>query len=266
MNAIDGTVVQSIKPTTVKESVPVSTIAREISFAFQPIIHLETGTTHGVEALMRGQERLGFDSIDDVFDTVYRSGALPELESLLLQRAVSEFLDAQLPESTRLFFNLDSRTVSAMDHVLSIVNPVLCRLGMDKKLLCLEINERVDLDPSGDTALRLSEIRAEGIRIALDDFGIGFSRLKILHDQHADYVKIDRYFIDNVSKDPKKRVFLSNMLDMFHLLGVTTVAEGVETKLDLNTCRQLGFGLAQGYHIARPAIGLDHIAKAYRVP
>jgi EAL domain-containing protein (putative c-di-GMP-specific phosphodiesterase class I)/GGDEF domain-containing protein len=266
MNIARGAFLKTMNPAVMKESVSVPTIAREISFAFQPIIHLETGATHGVEALMRGQERLGFESIDDVFDTTYRLGALADLEALLLQRAVSEFLDAGLPDSTRLFFNLDPRTVGAMDHVLSIVSPVLNALGMDNKRLCLEINERVDLDPSGDTARRLSDIRAAGIRIALDDFGIGFSRLKVLHDQHADYVKFDRYFIDNVSKEPKKRVFLSNMLDMFHLLGVTTVAEGIETEVDLNTCRWLGFGLAQGYHIARPEIGFEHIQESYPTP
>ena len=266
MNVARGALLKTVKSDAMKESVSVPTIAREIKFAFQPIIHLETGATHGVEALMRGQERLGFESIDDVFNTVYRTGGLADLEALLLQRAVSEFLDAGLPDSTRLFFNLDPRTVGAIDHVLSIVNPVLRRLGMDHKRLCLEINERVDLDPSGDTTRRLSDIRAAGIRIALDDFGIGFSRLKVLHDQHADYVKFDRYFIDNVSKEPKKRVFLSNMLDMFHLLGVTTVAEGIETEVDLSTCRWLGFGLAQGYHIARPAIGLEHIQESYATP
>ena len=266
MNVVNGAILRAVKSNVTKESVSIPTIVREISFAFQPIIHLETGATHGVEALMRGQDRLGFASIDDVFDTAYRLGDLAELESRLLQRAVTEFLDAGLPDSTRLFFNLDPRTIDAIDHVLSIVNPVLRELGMDHKRLCLEIHERVDLDPSGDTARRLSDIRAAGIRIALDDFGIGFSRLKILHDQHADYVKFDRYFIDNVSKDPKKQVFLSNMLDMFHLLGVTTVAEGIESEFDLSACHRLGFGLAQGYHIARPAIGLGHVQENYGTP
>jgi diguanylate cyclase (GGDEF)-like protein len=265
MNVLNDATLKTVNSDGTKDSLSISMIARDISFAYQPIIHMETGATHGVESLMRGHERLGFADINDVFDTVFRLGNLVEFEALLLQRAVSEFLKAGLPDSTRLFFNLDPRTIGAMDHVLSIVGPVLERHGMDRKRLCLEINERVDLDPAGDTARQLTEVRAEGIRIALDDFGTGFSRLKILHDQHADYVKFDRYFIDNVSKDPKKRVFLSNMLDMFHLLGVTTVAEGIETKTDLSTCHQLGFGLAQGYHIARPAIGLKHIKDVYEL-
>ena len=265
MNSLNGTILKIEEKDRATQSVSIQTIAREISFAFQPIIHLETGTTHGVEALMRGQERLGFSSIHDVFDTVYRIGGLAELEALLLQRAVSEFQEAELSASTLLFFNLDPRTIGAIDHVLSFVSPVLRTHEMDHKRLCLEINERVDLDPSGEASRRLGDIRAAGIRIALDDFGIGFSRLKMLHDQHADYVKLDRYFIDNVARDPKKRVFLSNMLDMFHLLGVTTIAEGVESEVDLSTCRWLGFGLAQGYHIARPAIGLADIQESYAI-
>ena len=88
MNVIDGTVVQLIKPTTLKESVAVTSIACEIIYEAHLILHLEIRTRHEVEALMRGQKRLDCNSTDNVFDTVYSSAALRELESLLLQRAV----------------------------------------------------------------------------------------------------------------------------------------------------------------------------------
>lgn len=266
MNAFDGTPTISLNTQRFESSPSVRTIAREIKFAFQPIIHLETGATHGVEALMRGQEALGFKYITDVFDAAYLAGDLAELEARLLERAITEFLASKLPNTLRLFFNLDPRTVVSLGNVLQVIAPVLHKLAMDPKRLCLEINERVDLDPSGETARQLHDIRNAGIRVALDDFGIGFSRLKVLHDGHADYVKFDRYFISNVSNEPKKRVFLSTMLDMFHLLGVTTVAEGIETEFELRTCRELGFGLAQGYYIARPTIGLENSQEYYHFP
>lgn len=242
------------------------TIAQEIRFAFQPIVHLETGATHGVEALLRNHAHLGFDTIEEVFDTAYFSDTLVPLEILLFERAVIDFLAARPPDTYRLFFNLDPRTIAAFDEFHDGIRLVLRNVGIDAQRLCLEINERVDLDPSTETAKKLHAIRDQGIRIALDDFGTGFSRLKVLQDQHADYVKFDRYFIDNVSNEPKKRIFLSNMLDMFHLLGVTTVAEGIEAECDLEACRELGFRLAQGYYIAKPTLELGAVQERYELP
>ena len=88
MNVIDGTGVQILKPTTLKGSVAVTSIACEILYVAHLVLYLEIRTRHDVEALMRGQKRLGCNNTDNVFDTVYRSAALRELASLLLQPAV----------------------------------------------------------------------------------------------------------------------------------------------------------------------------------
>ena len=268
MDLADRTLHPSLESETVNpptETPSPKIIARNIRFAFQPIIQLETGATHGVEALLRNYTHLGFGTIQEIFDTATFSDTLVELEIRLFERALGDFLDADLPETYRLFFNLDPRTIGDFDAFYKKIRPVLRRFAIDSKRLCLEISERVDWDPATDTARKLQDIRNQGIRIALDDFGTGFSRLKVLHDQHADYVKFDRYFIDNVSNEPKKRIFLSNMLDMFHMLGVTTQAEGIETESDLDTCRELGFGLAQGFHIARPTLELGDL-RDFHVP
>ncbi|MDA0340371.1 MAG: EAL domain-containing protein, partial [Proteobacteria bacterium] len=139
MNAFDGTPTISLNTQRFESSPSVRTIAREIKFAFQPIIHLETGATHGVEALMRGQEALGFKYITDVFDAAYLAGDLAELEARLLERAITEFLASKLPNTLRLFFNLDPRTVVSLGNVLQVIAPVLHKLAMDPKRLCLEI-------------------------------------------------------------------------------------------------------------------------------
>ena len=245
-----------ITPRLRTQPVSAREVADTVQFAFQPIMHLETGVTHGVEALLRNQHTLGFETISDLFDAAHLCGALAVLEAHLLNRAVKDFLAADYPDGFRLFFNLDPRTINDFDQLQDMIDHTLEERGLDAKRLCLEINEQVDLDLGGDTTRRLHALRESGVRVALDDFGSGYSRFKVLHDQHADYVKFDRYFVDNVSTRPEKRVFLSSMLEMFHLLGVTTVAEGIETEADLQSCHELGFCLAQGYFIARPT--LDH--------
>src|SRR3546814_8596416 len=83
--------------------------------------------------------------------------------------------------------------------------------------------------------------------LALDDFCQGYSRLRLLHEHQPDYVKIDRYFISGISAEPKKRLFLSRIVDVMHVLGICMIAEGVETEAEFRTCKDLGFDLAQGF-------------------
>src|SRR3546814_13634900 len=80
--------------------------------------------------------------------------------------------------------------------------------------------------------------------LALDDFCQGYSRLRLLHEHQPDYVKIDRYFISGISAEPKKRLFLSRIVDVMHVLGICMIAEGVETEAEFRTCKDLGFDLA----------------------
>lgn len=232
------------------------------AYAFQPIVHVDTGIAHGYEALLRGIPQLGLPSIRALFDLANRRGWLGPLERMLMDKAIAAF--GSVPsETARLFFNVDARRVAAAEPVAEEIADRLDARGIDRDRFCLEIPETQEL-ATGDGALGVfRRLKEAGGHLALDDFGQGYSRLRLLHEHQPDYVKIDRYFISGVSSEPKKRLFLSRIVDVMHVLGIRMIAEGVETEDEFRTCKALGFDLAQGFLIQHPTLDHDRLRSIY---
>ncbi len=115
-------------------------------------------------------------------------------------------------------------------------------------------------DPAG-VGNRIRQLREHGIRVAIDDFGTGYSSLAYLEQFPIDYVKIDRRFVEQIEESDRSRSLVESMSRMVHSLGLTAVAEGVETLEQAQTLRAMGFELAQGYYFARP-IAADELIDA----
>lgn len=234
-----------------------------IDYAFQPIVNIRSGTCYGYEALLRGAETIGFQSIQQLFDHAYTEKLLHKADILLREKAIAKF--AQLPRSadSKLFFNLDPRLLESPDYQPNQTLPIIERHGIDPRSICFELTERHDTSSIADSMRMLQTYRTQSYLFAIDDFGTGFSGLKLLYDYQPDKVKIDRFFITGIERDPKKKLFVSTIVDLAHVLGIIVIAEGVETEAELITCREIGCDLAQGYFIARPTTDLSQISDRY---
>ena len=100
--------------------------------------------------------------------------------------------------------------------------------------------------------------------IAIDDFGVGVSGLKLLYFSQADIIKIDRFFIENINGDAKKRLFCSSIINMAHIMGMKVVAEGVETLKEFYTCKNIGADFIQGFFVQKPTTLIDEIKPIYK--
>lgn len=236
----------------------------KLVYAFQPIVNIDTGIAFGYEALLRGIDRTDFGSIAGFFDTAYAYGILEEVERRLQRKAVEAFL--KLPSRTAiLFLNVDARLLTSGKAVIDGMAAAIAASGLSADRFCLELPETQDI-VAGDEALAvMQQISGAGVRLALDDFGQGYSRLRLLHELQPNFVKIDRYFVNGVATDPKRRLFLSRLVDIMHVFGIAMVAEGVETEADFRTCKDLGFDYVQGYLVQKPTTDLDHILSHYPV-
>lgn len=234
-----------------------------VDAALQPIAEIHSGDVFGFEALMRGHDRLGFDTPPDLLDHMARAGSLPSFERLVRQRALASFkpLAAEAPRS--IFLNLDGRLVTdagpAVDDLLADLD--LC--GIPPNLVVIELSERSDYTASPLFRQMLARLRQHGIRVALDDFGTGYSELRLLCDGGIDYVKIDRHFVSGLGQSSRKRLFVATLADLAHVLGVRVVAEGVETEEEYLGCVEAGCDLVQGYFVARPSIRSEELAPTY---
>jgi diguanylate cyclase (GGDEF)-like protein len=240
-----------------------SKIVEKLDFAFQPIVNVKSGNIFAVEALLRNFHEAGnFHSIFNLFDDAFHDGALYQLDLELRYKALLKFSKLDIP-NLQLFYNLDHRLMYMPDFSHGNTSLILEKLGLEKNSICFELSERGTLrDPSSITTM-VNRYKQEGYDIAIDDFGTGIAGLQLLYYAEANFIKIDRFFINNIQSDAKKRLFCSSIINMAHVMGMRVIAEGIETKEEYYTCKDLGVDLLQGYLIQKPKIDLEKIKIKY---
>ncbi|WP_295409221.1 EAL domain-containing protein, partial [uncultured Thiocystis sp.] len=236
--------------------------AREtLAYALQPIVNIHTGSVYGYEALLRGVTTLGFKNVFGLLAYAWDCGFARDLDTLLRDLAITRF--AQLPNAgrSRLFFNLDPRLLD-LDRP-EITSELLRRHGLSPDALCLELSESADLTASPQVALMIEAYRRHRFHLAIDDFGSGYAGLRLLYEHPPDLLKIDRFFIGGIADDHRKCLFVANMVQLAHVMGISVIAEGVETEPEFLACKDAGCDLVQGYLIADPQLDIDALRPSY---
>jgi len=238
-------------------------ILTRLDFAFQPIVNVKSGKLYAVEALLRNVKEAGwYHSIFALFDDAYRDGVLYQLDLVLREMAFSKFAEINIP-NIQLFYNLDNRLIYMPDVSYGDTSEILKKLNLERKQICFELSERGTMqDPSSITNM-VNKYKQEGFDIAIDDFGTGIAGFQLLYHADSNFIKIDRFFIDNIHKDAKKRLFCSSIVNMAHIMGIKVIAEGVETKEEYFTCKDIGADLIQGYLIQKPTSDISEIKMTY---
>ncbi len=148
--------------------------------------------------------------------------------------------------------NLSRRQLEAPD-IVAVVADILEETGLDADRLCLEITETAVMRDLETSVRVLSGLKALGVRLAIDDFGVGFSSLSQLkHLPPVDLLKIDKSFVDGLAVSGDDRAIVAAILSLARALGITAIAEGVEHLDQVQALAALGCELAQGYHFFRP--------------
>jgi len=235
-----------------------------VDYAFQPIVNPLTGCTFAVEALMRNHASSGFESIGDLFNAAFAEGVLFSLDVELRARALKKFLSLPACSSLKLFYNYDQRIHLMENYRIGVTEELLHQTGLSPDMLCYELSERYPIHSIESLKKLLELSRQRGFKIAIDDFGVGYSSIEMLYHSEPDYIKFDRFLIKDIDSDVKKRSFCSHLLNLAQGINVVTVAEGVETLDEYQTCREMGFSLIQGFFIQRPTIEVCEIHKEYR--
>jgi EAL domain-containing protein (putative c-di-GMP-specific phosphodiesterase class I) len=149
-------------------------------------------------------------------------------------------------------------------HLLETVRKALAASGLAPSRLVFEITESVLMQNTNDRLALLHQFRSLGIRIALDDFGTGYSSLSYLRSFPFDKIKIDRSFIRDVDTNKDSTVIVGAIISLARSLGITTIAEGVETEQQLAIVSDQGCTNVQGYLFSRP-VPADQVAALIRM-
>ena len=234
-----------------------------LDIAFQPIVNIHTGKIHAVEALLRNYQEVGFRSIFALFDAVYKEGILYLFDLELRKKAISKFTTIAKYKYLKLFYNLDNRLFNIKTISTGNTALLLKEYGIKKEALCFEISERHEISSDFDIQKVLQHYKNENYCIAIDDFGVGYSGYKLLYDSTPDIIKIDRFFLQNIEKNLKKKLMVRSITNLAIQLGIKVIAEGIETEEELFFCKEIGCHLVQGYLVQRPTTKADEILSIY---
>jgi diguanylate cyclase (GGDEF)-like protein len=236
----------------------------ELRIYYQPVVDLRTGAIDGIEALLRWEHpERGLLNPDDFIGVAEETGLIVPIGSWVLDQACRQVQrwQAEVPglDPLRLSVNLSGRQLGNTQLVADVAT-VLGETGIDPALVELEITESVlmdDVEMSQETLTRLHEL---GVKLAIDDFGTGYSSMSYLRRFPVDLLKVDRSFVESLDDQSEEgsgdSAIVTAIVTLAHTLGLSAVAEGVESAAQLAMLRQIGCDRAQGFYMARP--GTDH--------
>lgn len=221
---------------------------------YQPQWLIDGSRITGWEALLRWRHpEQGWISPEEFIPVAEETGLIQDLGRLVLTQACAEAVRWQQEGLGRfsVSVNLSVRQFEHADLV-EVVLATLREVGLPADQLELEITESIMMDTSGKMQQQLRELRACEVRVAIDDFGTGYSSLGYLSTLPIDRLKIDRSFVASSLSEANSSVIIEAVLSLARSLGLTTIAEGVETEAQRRFLRQQGCQQMQGYLMSRP--------------
>lgn len=226
---------------------------QEFVLFYQPIIDLKTGKAVGVEALLRWRDENGalllpedFISIAEDLDLMRDIGlwVLREACQQTAQwRAAGHDLYVSVNLSPRQFHRVE---------IIGIVNDALAASGLTSSNLRLEISETLAMRDAAFTMRTLAALHALGMRLVIDDYGVGYLNFTQLSQMSLDYLKLDRTLVRDATLTSQNRIVIGALIQSAAALGLSVIAEGVETQEQLELLESLGCPFAQGYLFCRP--------------
>ncbi|MBR2762079.1 MAG: EAL domain-containing protein [Solobacterium sp.] len=224
----------------------------EFKMYLQPLVK-RNGEAIGAEALVRWVKEDGTVIMPgDFIETLEHAGLIQKLDVRMWELAVKH-LSEWKKETRNLTISVN---MSAIDFysidVYKALTELIEQYEVDSRMLRLEITETALLvDPDKSNAV-VAKLRDRGFLVEIDDFGKGYSSLSLLKNIHADILKIDMNFLQEIQDDNRSSVILSSVISLAESLGMDVIAEGVETTEQLNTLAEMGCQIFQGYYFSKP--------------
>ena len=231
---------------------------RQFELHYQPIVNASSGQITSIEGLIRWRDPSnGLVGPGTFLSLLESTGLITQVGRLVAEQAANDWTEWQrlgLPP-VRLAINvsaLELRQPQFAQHLLELIRPASGSIGLD-----VEITESTLLENRAAEIAILKSLRSAGVRVAIDDFGTGYSSLSRLADLPVDTLKVDRSFVRRLPADRIGTTIVSTIVTLAHAFGMTVVAEGVETRAQVDVLRALQCDCLQGFLFARP---MDRVA------
>jgi diguanylate cyclase (GGDEF)-like protein len=228
----------------------------ELTLEYQPIVDLRTNHLLGFEALLRWQHhRWGAIPPNTFIPLAEETGLIMAIGEWTQQQACQQLGEWQkaFPQASHLIMGVNlSAKQFANPHLIASIDQALNQSGISNRCLRLEMTETALIENPDTAESLLLDLKQRGIQLCIDDFGTGYSSLSMVHRFPVQALKIDRTFIHRMTVDQRGAAMVEAILALAKSLGMTAIAEGIETPEQLAQLRQLGCSSGQGHHFSQP--------------
>lgn len=234
-------------------------VRKEITPVFQPIISLRDGSVLGFEALSRMREPSVFTDVEELFRFAEESGHIWQLEQVCRRVILHEiYLQKKDFDSYRgrLFINVSPKVLHDEKFRVGFTREYTKRYGIDTERIVFEITERERIEDEEGFQDTINHYKMQNYQIAIDDVGSAYSGLNRICSLSPNFIKLDISLVRDVYKNPLKYAILKGMVELSHNSGILLIAEGIETKKELDMLIDLGVQYGQGFYLAKPSVKL----------
>jgi EAL domain-containing protein (putative c-di-GMP-specific phosphodiesterase class I) len=217
-----------------------------VSFAFQPIVDIESHVVFAYEALVRGRSN---EPAATVFAAL-TSFQLHDFDRAARVQAIE--LAASLGLNTGLSLNFLPQTLETLPDAVSSTIDAARSAGLSPEMIFLEVTESELIGDLAGFSTSINEYRSSGIHLVIDDFGAGYSGLNLLADFQPDVIKIDMHLVRDIDSKGPRQAIVRAVIQASKELGIDVIAEGVETEPEYRWFKRAGVRLFQGYLFGRP--------------
>jgi diguanylate cyclase (GGDEF)-like protein/PAS domain S-box-containing protein len=225
----------------------------QLDVYYQPQLNNQ-GKTIAVEALIRWQHpEHGFVNPEEFIAIAEDIGLIYEIGDFVIQKSILDITSVNKEQniSIGLSVNISPHQFKKSNFV-GLIKSIMENHQLEKHFLTLEVTEGIAIDNLNDTIEKFKQLRHVGVKLSLDDFGTGYSSLSHLKRLPIDELKIDKSFVFDLEEDPQDALLVKTIINISHQFGLETVAEGVETKEQLEFLKSENCTIYQGYYYSRP--------------
>ena len=226
-----------------------------ITPVYQPIVSLQDGSVLGFEALSRVEKPGIFDNIEEMFQCAEESGCIWMLEQVCrraILRGVYDQKNVLDQYHAKIFINVSPKVLHDEKFRQGFTREYTKRYGIDTERIVFEVTERERVEDENSFRQAIGHYKMQNYRIAIDDVGSGYAGLNRICSLSPGYIKLDNELVHDVYKNPIKYAMIKGMVEFSHSSGTLLIAEGIETKKELELLIDLGVQYGQGYYLASP--------------
>lgn len=237
----------------------------QFTIVYQPMVNLKKNEIKGVEALLRWNNNKGLNP-EEFIKIAEDAGIISEISKWVITHVIDQLKEWEKDGiQTKVSINISSKDLNNDSNIIGYTTNYLNKRQIVATLLEFELTERVIIENEEQVKSILSCIKDVGIKISLDDFGTGYNSMIQFVELPIDYLKIDKYFVDNI-QDMHYRSLIQELIIMAHNLRREVIAEGVETEEQMELLYNMGCDNIQGYYFSKPLSPeqLREFVKSYR--